>query len=99
MLKDFERKPLGCADTCRMSGLSKVSYNFVLYLDCDERLNINLKAALRQKVNKMHQDDVSAIYMSRRNYISSRKWLKHLFHPDFQVRILGRSGEIQGNNP
>lgn len=43
----FETKPLGFVGPCRMFGLSKVSHDYVLYLDCDERLNINLKAGLR----------------------------------------------------
>jgi len=83
----FETKPLGYVEPCRMFGLSKVSHDYVLYLDCDERLNTNLKATLRQIVNKMHQDGISAIYILRRNYISSQRWLRHLFYPDFQVRI------------
>jgi len=83
----FETKPLGYVEPCRMFGLSKVSYDYVLYLDCDERLNTNLKATLRQIVNIMHQYDISAVYILRRNYISSQKWLRHLFYPDFQVRI------------
>jgi len=89
--KVYQVKPLGYVEPCRMYGLGRVSYDYVLYLDADERLNDNLKKDLRKIVKLMHDKDIVAIKVLRRNYITPRNYSRYLFYPDFQVRIFNKN--------
>jgi len=89
--KVYQVKPLGYVEPCRMYGLSKVSYEYVLYLDADERLNDSLRKDLRKIVKLMHDKGIVAIRVLRRNYITSKKYSRYLFYPDFQVRIFNKN--------
>lgn len=51
--KVFIRKPWGHVEPDRMFALSRASYNWILYLDVDERLNSKLRTHLRDIVEKI----------------------------------------------
>jgi (heptosyl)LPS beta-1,4-glucosyltransferase len=86
----YQTKPLGHVEPCRMYGLSKVSYDYVLYIDADERLNGNLKRDLKKIVKFMQEHNIVAARVLRLNFLSPKKVSRYLFYPDFQVRILNK---------
>lgn len=85
--KIWYTKPLGYVEPCRMFGLSKISHDWVLYLDADERLNSKLRQDLKKLIYVAQRRNYVALAVLRRNYIKPNKYLKHLFWPDFQIRI------------
>jgi len=64
----YQTKPLGHVEPCRMYGLSKVSYDYVLYIDADERLNGNLRRDLKKIVKFMREHNIVATRVLRRTF-------------------------------
>jgi glycosyltransferase involved in cell wall biosynthesis len=90
--KIYETKYIGYVEPCRMFGFSKVSNDWVLYIDADERPSQNILMNLKKIIRKAEQKGFVAIAISRRNYITSHRWAhSDLFSPDFQVRIIKKT--------
>jgi glycosyltransferase involved in cell wall biosynthesis len=85
--KVFQRRPWGHAEPDRMFALSKVSYDWVLYLDDDELLGRRLKNELRNIVTMAEKMSCAALSTIRIDY--DRKCKRLVFGPFYnrQIRI------------
>ncbi|MEM0057175.1 MAG: glycosyltransferase family 2 protein [Candidatus Geothermarchaeota archaeon] len=92
--KVYETLPLGYADPCRMYGISKVTTEWIFYLDADEYPSETLLKALPAIIRIAERKNYYAIKVRRINYIKPGKALKHLFQSDYQVRIF-RKGCVE----
>lgn len=74
-------------------GLSKVTCDWVLALDSDERLTDELRAALPGLIQNKNVD---GYWFRRRTYISSMRYLRYgLFYPDYQLRLFRNKKEYR----
>ena len=86
--KVFLRKPWGYADPDKMFALSKVSYDWVLYLDDDELLGRKLKSEIRDLVKRAEKEKFAAFSTVRVNYdVKCKQILFGPAYPDRQIRI------------
>jgi glycosyltransferase involved in cell wall biosynthesis len=104
--KIFDQKFLGHVEQKNLA-VSKASYDWIISLDCDERLTPELAASILKVKNKLEQAD--AYRMARKTFYVYR-WLNHCWYPDFKVRLFNRNTakwggvnphdriETQGNN-
>jgi len=78
----------------RNFALQKSSGNWILTLDADERLSQELKKEIPKLIiSKEYQ----GYFFSRRNYIDSKRWLKHgIFYPDYQLRLFRKGIKYVG---
>lgn len=77
--------------------LSKASHDWVLSLDCDERLSPELRDSILAVKDRLEQAD--AYRMARRTFYVYR-WLNHCWYPDFKVRLFNRQhARWAGVNP
>jgi glycosyltransferase involved in cell wall biosynthesis len=84
----FQRKPWGYPDPDRMFALSKVSYDWVLYLDDDELLGRRLKNEIRDLIEKAEKESFVAFSTVRVNYdVKCKHILFGPAYPDRQIRI------------
>jgi len=76
----------------RMFGTKKSKNTWVLHIDADERLSPDLKEFLESKRYEI-KDDIVAYAFPRRNYydINRKKWTKHVFYPDYQIRLFNKN--------
>jgi len=87
--------------------VSKASYDWILSLDCDERLTPELVSSILMIKDKLEQAD--AYRMARKTFYVYR-WLHHCWYPDFKVRLFNKNTakwggvnphdrvEVKGNN-
>jgi glycosyltransferase involved in cell wall biosynthesis len=104
--KIFDQKFLGHVEQKNLA-VSKASHDWVLSLDCDERLTPELVASILKIKDKLEQAD--AYRMARKTFYVYR-WLNHCWYPDYKVRLFNRNTakwggvnphdriEVQGNN-
>ncbi len=77
--------------------VEKASYDWILSLDCDERLTNELKGSILEVKNNL--EDANAYRVARRTFYVYR-WLNHCWYPDFKVRLFNRkSAKWGGTNP
>jgi len=67
--------------------VEKASNDWILSLDCDERLDSRLVESIMEI--KDHLDDASAYSMARRTFYIYR-WLNHCWYPDEKIRLFNR---------
>jgi glycosyltransferase involved in cell wall biosynthesis len=84
--KVYSRKPWGFVEPDRMFALRMASYDWILYLDDDERLNSKLKEDLK-KLIRNSGEKFSAFRINRINLTQNGKPLFGSFYPDKQIRI------------
>ena len=104
--KIFDQKFLGHVEQKNLA-VSKASHDWIISLDCDERLTPELAVSILKVKNKLEQAD--AYRMARKTFYVYR-WLNHCWYPDFKVRLFNRNTakwggvnphdrvETQGNN-
>jgi glycosyltransferase involved in cell wall biosynthesis len=104
--KIFDQKFLGHVEQKNLA-VSKASHDWIISLDCDERLTPELVISILKVKNKLEQAD--AYRMARKTFYVYR-WLNHCWYPDFKVRLFNRNTakwggvnphdrvETQGNN-
>jgi glycosyltransferase involved in cell wall biosynthesis len=104
--KIFDQKFLGHVEQKNLA-VSKASHDWIISLDCDERLTPELVISILKVKNKLEQAD--AYRMARKTFYVYR-WLNHCWYPDFKVRLFNRNAakwggvnphdrvETQGNN-
>ena len=92
----FEQKFLGHVEQKNLA-VSKATHDWVLSLDCDERLSDELKAAILNIKDNLDQFD--AYKMPRKTFYVYR-WLNHCWYPDKKVRLFNkRKAKWGGINP
>lgn len=68
--------------------VSKASYDWILALDCDERLSPALQDAILNIKEKL--DDFDAYRVARKTFYVYR-WLNHVWYPDKKVRLFNKN--------
>jgi len=93
--KIFDQKFLGHIEQKNIA-VSKASHDWILSLDCDERLTDELKDSILAVKETLEAD---AYRMARKTFYVYR-WLNHCWYPDFKVRLFNRkSAKWGGTNP
>lgn len=94
--KIYDQPFLGYIEQKNMA-VTKANHDWILSLDCDERLTDELRdSILSIKVNLEHAD---AYRMARKTFYVYR-WLNHCWYPDFKVRLFNKnSAQWGGVNP
>ena len=77
--------------------VEKASHDWIISLDCDERLSPELQQSILKIKDRL--DDADAYCMSRKTYYIYR-WLNHCWYPDIKTRLFNRnSSRWGGTNP
>jgi len=102
----FDQKFLGHIEQKNLA-VSKAGNDWVLSLDCDERLSPQLRESILAVKDNLQAAD--AYRMARKTFYVYR-WLNHCWYPDYKVRLFNRQTarwgginphdhvEVQGNN-
>ena len=94
--KIFHQKFLGHIEQKNLAA-DKASHDWVLSLDCDERLSEELQASIQKIKNNL--DDADAYQMPRKTFYIYR-WLNHCWYPDLKTRLFNRkTSRWGGTNP
>lgn len=92
----YEQKFLGHIEQKNLA-VSKASYDWILSLDCDERLSDELRKSILAV--KAGGPDADAYRMARKTFYVYR-WLNHCWYPDYKVRLFNRAtAKWGGVNP
>jgi len=82
----FEQPFLGHVEQKNLA-VNKASHDWVLSLDCDERLDATLTQSILEVKDRL--DDATAWKMARKTFYIYR-WLNHCWRPDFKIRLFNR---------
>ena len=94
--KIYDQKFLGHVEQKNLA-VEKANNDWVLSLDCDERLTDELKESILKIKNDIGSAD--AYRMARKTFYVYR-WLNHCWYPDFKVRLFNRiTAKWGGTNP
>lgn len=94
--KIYDQKFLGHVEQKNLA-VEKANYDWILSLDCDERLTDELRESILKIKNNIETTD--AYRMARKTFYVYR-WLNHCWYPDFKVRLFNRkSAKWGGTNP
>ena len=94
--KIFDQAFLGHVEQKNLA-VEKASNDWILSLDCDERLTEELKNSILDIKNNLESAD--AYRVARRTFYVYR-WLNHCWYPDFKVRLFNRkTAKWGGTNP
>lgn len=94
--KIFHQKFLGHVEQKNLA-VSKSSHDWILSLDCDERLTPELAASILAIKDSL--DERSVYRMARKTFYVYR-WLNHCWYPDRKVRLFNRrNARWGGTNP
>ncbi len=94
--KIFHQKFLGHVEQKNLA-VSKATYDWILSLDCDERLTAELQQSILEIKDKLHEHD--AYRMARKTFYVYR-WLNHCWYPDRKIRLFNRKNAHWGGvNP
>lgn len=104
--KIYDQKFLGHVEQKNLA-VSKASHDWIISLDCDERLSPELQDSILSIKDNL--DKADAYKMARRTFYVYR-WLNHCWYPDYKVRLFNRTSanwgginphdrvEVKGNN-
>lgn len=87
----YETQPIGFVEPCRMYGISKVSTEWIFYLDADEYPSRELLEALERIIQYANREGICAIKIRRVNFVRPGHALRFMFQPDYQVRIFRKN--------
>jgi glycosyltransferase involved in cell wall biosynthesis len=94
--KIIDQKFLGHVEQKNLA-VSKASYDWILSLDCDERLTPELAKSILSIKDNLEQAD--AYRLARKTFYVYR-WLNHCWYPDFKIRLFNRNtAKWGGINP
>lgn len=94
--KVYDQRFLGLSEQANLA-VSKASHDWIIGLDCDERLDPVLIQSILAVKDTL--DDYDAYRMSRRTFYVYR-WLNHCWYPDRKIRLFNRhSARWGGTNP
>lgn len=85
--KIYEQKFLGHIEQKNLA-VEKASYDWVLSLDCDERLSPELRASILEIRQRL--DEFDAYKMARKTWYVYR-WLNHCWYPDKKIRLFNKN--------
>lgn len=92
----YEQKFLGHVEQKNLA-VSKANHDWILSLDCDERLSDVLKTSILHIKDRL--DDFDAYNMPRKTFYVYR-WLNHCWYPDKKVRLFSKhKAKWGGINP
>jgi glycosyltransferase involved in cell wall biosynthesis len=104
--KIYDQEFLGHVEQKNLA-VSKASHDWILSLDCDERLTPELATSILSIKDNLQQAD--AYRLARKTFYVYR-WLNHCWYPDFKIRLFNRKTarwggvnphdrvEVDGNN-
>ena len=102
----FDQEFLGHVEQKNLA-ISKANYDWIISLDCDERLTPELASSILKIKNNLELAD--AYRMARKTFYVYR-WLNHCWYPDYKVRLFNKETakwgginphdrvEVEGNN-
>jgi len=94
--KIFDQEFLGHVEQKNLA-VSKASHDWILSLDCDERLTQELASSILKIKENLEQAD--AYRMARKTFYIYR-WLNHCWYPDYKIRLFNRNSATWGGiNP
>ena len=94
--KIYEQKFLGHIEQKNLA-VEKASNDWILSLDCDERLTDELRDSISKVKNTL--EDADAYKVARRTFYVYR-WLNHCWYPDYKIRLFNRNtAHWAGTNP
>ena len=94
--KIFDQEFLGHVEQKNLA-VSKASHDWILSLDCDERLTQELASSILKIKENIEQAD--AYRMARKTFYIYR-WLNHCWYPDYKIRLFSRNSATWGGiNP
>jgi glycosyltransferase involved in cell wall biosynthesis len=94
--KIYEQKFLGHVEQKNLA-VSKASHDWILSLDCDERLSTQLQDSIKYIKGDLSLHD--AYKMPRKTFYVYR-WLNHCWYPDKKVRLFDKNkARWGGTNP
>ena len=94
--KIYDQKFLGHVEQKNLA-VEKASYDWILSLDCDERLTDELRNSIIDIKDTLEK--TNAYRVARRTYYVYR-WLNHCWYPDYKVRLFNRNSACwAGINP
>jgi glycosyltransferase involved in cell wall biosynthesis len=77
--------------------VAQASHDWILSLDCDERLSPELQSAIIKIKNSL--EDADAYQMSRKTFYVYR-WLNYCWYPDLKIRLFNKNTAYWGGtNP
>lgn len=85
--KIYDQKFLGHIEQKNLA-VSKASHDWILSLDCDERLDPNLTQSIRAIKENLAAAD--AYRMARKTFYVYQ-WLNHCWYPDYKIRLFNRT--------
>ena len=94
--KIYDQEFLGHVEQKNLA-MSKASYDWIISLDCDERLTPELISSIQNIKDNLDQAD--AYRMARKTFYVYR-WLNHCWYPDYKVRLFNKNTASWGGvNP
>src|SRR4030066_85187 len=87
-------KDFGYVEPARNKAIEKASYSWILVLDADERLTLQLAKTLRKIVDENKYD---IVWISKMNYILG-KWMQHGAWWPIAVVCMFRNGNVKWTN-
>jgi glycosyltransferase involved in cell wall biosynthesis len=84
--KIFDQEFLGHVEQKNLA-VSKASHDWIISLDCDERLTPELRDSVLAVKDSLDRAD--AYKMARRTFYVYR-WLNHCWYPDSKIRLFNR---------
>jgi glycosyltransferase involved in cell wall biosynthesis len=94
--KIYHQKFLGHVEQKNLA-VSKANHDWILSLDCDERLSAQLQESIRNIKDRL--PDYDAYKMARKTFYVYR-WLNHCWYPDKKVRLFDKNkANWGGTNP
>lgn len=92
----FDQEFLGHVEQKNLA-ISKASHDWIISLDCDERLTPELASSILKVKDNLEQAD--AYRMARKTFYVYR-WLNHCWYPDYKVRLFNKkTAKWGGINP
>ena len=96
--KIFNQKFLGHIEQKNLA-VEKASNDWIISLDCDERLTKELQQSILAIKDQLDKMDTDAYCMARKTFYVYR-WLNHCWYPDVKTRLFNKnSSKWGGTNP
>ena len=96
--KIFHQEFLGHIEQKNLA-IEKASHNWIISLDCDERLTEELRQSILAIKEQIDNTDVDAYNMARKTFYVYR-WLNHCWYPDIKTRLFNKNtAHWGGTNP
>lgn len=94
--KIYDQEFLGHIEQKNLA-VSKANHDWILSLDCDERLSTELQESILKIKNEL--DNADAYRMARKTFYVYR-WLNYCWYPDMKIRLFNRTtAKWGGTNP